>query len=106
MNVPANQKYLLFVDAADTACMIKADQLRCINCDTEAKVEFFPQNQGVAGDVSDIEVTIPADGEKAFMLALANEIAFGNEAVITVADDVAGVFFSTAVSGTTITVSA
>tara|TARA_R100001510_G_scaffold4815_1_gene3786 strand:+ start:1603 stop:1923 length:321 start_codon:yes stop_codon:yes gene_type:complete len=103
MNVPANQKYLLFVAAADNACMIKADEIRCINCDADGKVEFFPATQGISGDVSDIEVTIAADGEKAFFEALVNEIAFGNSAVIVVADEVGGSFFGTGATGTTIT---
>tara|TARA_S200002703_G_scaffold115338_1_gene100914 strand:- start:4924 stop:5223 length:300 start_codon:yes stop_codon:yes gene_type:complete len=85
MNIPSSEKFLKAVAGTDSAAMVRASEVRSIICDTEGEVEIWVRNQGVSGDVSHLTVTIPADGESAYMDALASEIAFGNDAVIDLA---------------------
>ena len=85
MNIPFEHKFLKAVAGTDDAAMVRASEIRSIVCDTEGEVEIWMKDQGVSGDVSHITVTIPADGESAYMSDLANEIVFGNSAVIDLA---------------------
>lgn len=85
MNIPFNAKYLKAIAGTDDAALIPVTEVRSIVCDTEGEVEIWVKNQGVSGDVSLLTVTIPADGEEAYMDALSKEIAFGNSVVIDLA---------------------
>lgn len=100
MNVPANNKYFVFIDAADDAAMYPVDGLQSATCAADATVvmKFAPGSLGVgqAASVDIVTLTIAADGEKAFFTAMANEINFGNSAAIVVADDVNSVYLGTA----------
>jgi len=100
MNVPANNKFLVFVDAADDAAMFPLSNLQSATCaaDGVVQMKFAPGSLGVgqAASIDSVAVTITADGEKAFFEALANEIVFGNSAAIVVCDDVNSIFLGTA----------
>tara|TARA_R110002020_G_scaffold403304_5_gene613414 strand:- start:2842 stop:3171 length:330 start_codon:yes stop_codon:yes gene_type:complete len=100
MNVPASNKFLVFVDAADDAAMFPLGRLQSATCaaDGVIQMKFAPGSLGVgqAASIDSVAVTIAADGEKAFFEALANEINFGNSASIVVADDVNSVYLGTA----------
>jgi len=100
MNVPASNKFLVFVDAADDAAMFPLANLQSATCaaDGVVQIKFSPGSLGTgqAASVDSVAVTIAADGEKAFFEALANEIVFGNSAAIVVADDVNSVYLGTA----------
>lgn len=85
MNIPSSEKFLKAVAGADSAAMVRASEVRSILCEAEGEVEIWVRNQGVSGDVSHLTVTIPADGESAYMDALAKEIAFGGDVVIDLA---------------------
>ena len=100
MNVPANNKYFVFIDAADDAAMYPIERLQSATCATDGTIlmKFAPGSLGVgqAASVDVVTVTIAADGEKAFFEAMANEINFGNSPAIVVADDVNSVYLGTA----------
>ena len=100
MNVPANNKYFVFIDAADDAAMYPIGNLQSATCASDGAIlmKFAPGSLGVgqAASIDVVTVTIAADGEKAFFEALANEINFGNSAAIVVADDVNSVYLGTA----------
>ena len=100
MNVPASNKFLVFVDDADDAAMFPLANLQSVTCAADGAIvmKFHPGSLGTgqAASIDSVAVTIAADGEKAFMLALANEINFGNSAAIVVADDVNSVYLGTA----------
>lgn len=100
MNVPASNKFLVFIDGADDAAMFPLGNLQSATCaaDGVVQMKFTPGSlgDGQAASVDSVAVTIAADGEKAFFEALANEIVFGNSAAIVVADDVNSVYLGTA----------
>jgi|13_taG_2_1085334.scaffolds.fasta_scaffold50531_2 hypothetical protein len=100
MNVPANNKFLVFVDAADDAACFPFANLQSVTCAADGVVQFkfTPGSLGTgqAASVDSVAVTIAADGEKAFFEAFANEINFGNSAAVVVADDVNSVYLGTA----------
>jgi len=100
MNVPASNKFLVFVDGGDDAAMFPLSNLQSATCaaDGVVQMKFAPGSLGVgqAASIDSVAVTITADGEKAFFEALANEIVFGNSAAIVVCDDVNSIFLGTA----------
>ena len=100
MNVPANNKFFVFIDAADDAAMYPVSRLQSATCASDGAVimKFAPGSLGTgqAASVDVITVTIAADGEKAFFEALANEVNFGNSASIVVAHDVNSVYLGSA----------
>jgi hypothetical protein len=91
MNVSRENKYLIFVDAIDDAAMYHVNTLQSVTCAAEGVVimKFAPGSVGSAG-VDLVTLTMTADTEKAFMIALANEIAFGSSPYIVVGDDLTG----------------
>jgi hypothetical protein len=99
MNVSRENKYLIFVDAADDAAMYHVNTLQSVTCAADGVVlmKFAPGSVGSAG-VDLVTLTVTADTEKTFMTAIANEIAFGSSPYIVVGDDVAGSHFSTVIS--------
>ena len=102
MNVSANNKYFVFIDAADDAAMFPVGNLQSATVAGDGAVimKFSPGSLGLGQAVSldIVTVTIAGDGEKAFFNAIANEVAFGNSAAIIVADDVNSVYLGTAAS--------
>lgn len=103
MNIPAKNKYLLFVEDADNQCLVQAEDIQSINSNASGTaVKVCIKGSGVSGDVASVTLTVPDEAASVFLKALANEISFGNSAVITVADEVNSVFFSNLATGTTI----
>lgn len=110
MNVSRDNKYLIFVDAADDAAMYHVDKLQSVTCAADGVVlmKFAPGSlgEGQAGSVDVVTLAITANTEKTFMTALANEIAFGSSPVIVVGDDVTGSYFSTVTTVTSVALDA
>lgn len=104
MNVSRDNKYLIFVDAADDAAMYHVDKLQSVTCAADGVVlmKFEPGSVGSAG-VDVVNLAVTANTEKTFMTALANEIIFGSSPAIVVGDDVISSYFSTVTAVTSIT---
>jgi len=93
-------KFLIFVDAADDACMFPLSRLQSINCTGNAAIQFTfspgSLGDGQAASIDKVVLTITADTEVAVMKALAKKITeigdFSSDPYLVVCDDVNSVF--------------
>jgi hypothetical protein len=110
MNVSPDNKYLVFIDGADDAAMYHVSKLQSVTCAADGVVimKFTPGSlgDGQAASVDVVTLAVTADSEKTFMLALANEIVFGNSPTIVVGDDVTSSYLSTVTAVTSIALDA
>jgi len=104
------EKFLLFVDAADDAAMFPVSRLQSVTCaaDQVLIMKFTPGSlgDGQAASVDLVTIAITADKEKDAMNAIGNEIAFGQDPVIVVCDDVNSIFLQENILSCAITLDA
>lgn len=106
MNISPENKYLVFVDGANDAAMYHVSRLQSVTCagNGVVRMKFTPGSlgDGQPASVDVVILAIASGSEKTFMLALVNEIVFGNSPYIVVGDDVTSSYFSTVTAVTDI----
>ena len=99
-------KFVQFIDAADDAATYPVDNLLGMTCAANATllVKFKSSVGGGTGAEHDsVSLTITADTEKSVMKSIGEAIAFSKEAVLVIADDVAGDYVDANITGCAIT---
>lgn len=87
-------KFVQFITAADDAALFPVENIQSITCKSDGALilKIVPGSLGVgqAASVDTVALTITADTEKSVMKSIGEAIAFSKEAVVLIADDVAG----------------
>lgn len=96
MNVPSNNKFLYFANAVDDVLCMPLSNLISIDHTAGDTVEFS-FNDDVNGNTV-VQCTTASNAEKEFIQQVVNEINFGNDAMIVVADDDHSVYLSSNVT--------
>ena len=94
-------KFLQFIDGSDSAVSFPVEKLISISCSEDGllALRFAPVSVSTATSATDANVdlvtlTIVPDSEQAMISAITNEIAYGTDANIIVADDVRGKYLN------------
>jgi len=103
------KKFLFFARSTSDAALLLADSLveMAIDIDGDSLTMSFEDVNGHLGATTSIALTITAHSGKDVMNAISEEITFGEDAMIVIADEINSVFFHddiTAVVGSNITV--
>ena len=96
MNVPANNKFLYFANAVDDVLCMPLSNLISIDHTAGDTVEFAFEDELNGNAV--VQCTTASNAEKEFIQQVINEINFGNDAMIVVADDDHSVYLSSNVT--------
>tara|TARA_R100001440_G_scaffold46485_2_gene66212 strand:- start:46 stop:435 length:390 start_codon:yes stop_codon:yes gene_type:complete len=106
MNVPSKEKFLYFTEQAagtdfdaanDLACYPVSKLVGFTNPTTKTQLElmFTPMLESTGGTNHDkVLLNITENKHKEVIQAILNEIAFGNDTIIVIADNFAGEFLS------------
>tara|TARA_R100000030_G_scaffold59648_4_gene44945 strand:- start:9992 stop:10330 length:339 start_codon:yes stop_codon:yes gene_type:complete len=104
MNVPAKDKMLYFAATADAAICFKASELRGMHMLTDDVITFQFSNVATLTNGSpnaNATISISSEKQKEVMEAISNELAFGNNAFVVIADQVNSAFFNSDITGCT-----
>ena len=92
-------KYLQFIDAGDDAATYPAERLISMTCAANATLLLHFESSVGKNDGGDtVTLTITADKEKDVMEVIANAIAYGQDAVVIIADDVANQYLDSRIT--------
>lgn len=101
MNVPANDKLLYFNNGTDDGFSAPAKALRYIDqTATNTAALKFMDPATLSSGSPQVQVTVTVTNFKTFCQDMANEMAFGNNAFIVVADDTNSVYLNSNVTAT------
>jgi len=105
------EKFLIFIDAADDAAMFPLSNLQSatVASDGSLIIKFAPGSlgDGQAASVDTVTLTITADSEKTVFQSIANACADAYSAAsIVIADDVNSVYVDSNISACAITLDA
>jgi hypothetical protein len=89
------KKFLFFANSTSDAALLLADDLidMAIDADGDALVMSFKDVDGHLGATTSITLIITAHSGKEIMSAISEEITFGEDAMIVIADEINSVFF-------------
>ena len=89
------KKMLFFANATGDAALLLADDLvdMAIDADGDALTLSFKDVHGHLGATTSIALTITAHSGKEIMNAISEEITFGEDAMIVIADEINTLFF-------------
>jgi hypothetical protein len=103
-------KFVQFIDAADDAALYPVSNIQSLTCagDGALVFKFAPGSLGTgqAASIDSVALTITADTEKTVMRSIGEAIAFGKDAVLTIADDVASEYVDSNITACAITLDA
>ena len=97
MNVPSKDKMLYLASGADAAICFKASELRGLRMDADDSIVLQFSNVASLTNGSPsatAEITVGNEKQKEVMEAISNEIAFGNNAFVVIADEVNSVYLT------------
>ena len=100
------KKFLFFANSTSNVALLLADDLveMAIDSDGDSLTLYFKHVNGILGDSTSIALTITAHAGKEIMNALSEEITFGEEAMIVVADEINSIFFHDDITSVTDTI--
>ena len=89
------KKFLFFANSTSDAALLLADDLvdMAIDADGDALTLSFKDVHGHLGATTSIALTITAHSGKEIMNAISEEITFGEDAMIVIADEINTLFF-------------
>ena len=89
------KKFLFFANSTSDAALLLADDLvdMAIDGDGDSLTLSFKDVNGNLGATTAIPLTITAHAGREIMNALSEEITFGEDAIIVIADEINSVFF-------------
>ena len=89
------KKFLFFANSTSDAALLLADSLvdMAIDSDGDALVLSFEDVNGHLGATTSITLIITAHSGKEIMRAISEEITFGEDAMIVIADEINSIFF-------------
>ena len=89
------KKFLMFAKSTSDAALLLADSLvdMAIDSDGDMLVLSFEDVDGHLGATTSISLIITAHSGKEIMNAISEEITFGEDAMIVIADEINSVFF-------------
>ena len=89
------KKFLFFANSTSDAALLLADDLvdMAIDADGDSLAMSFKDVNGHLGATTSIALTITAHSGKEIMNAISEEITFGEEAMIVIADEINSIFF-------------
>ena len=89
------KKFLFFANSTSDAALLLADNLvdMAIDADGDSLIMSFKDINGFLGSTSSIALTITAHSGKEIMNAISEEITFGEEAMIVIADEINSIYF-------------
>ena len=103
-------KFVQFIDAADDAALYPVSNIQSLTCagDGALVFKFAPGSLGTgqAASIDSVALTITADTEKTVMRSIGEAIAFGKDAVLVIADDVASSYVDSNITACAITLDA
>tara|TARA_R110002012_G_scaffold201969_1_gene371041 strand:- start:255 stop:566 length:312 start_codon:yes stop_codon:yes gene_type:complete len=89
------KKFLFFANSTSDAALLLAEGLidMAIDSDGDALTLSFKDLHGKLGATTSIALTITAHSGKEVMNAISEEITFGEDAMIVIADEINSIFF-------------
>jgi hypothetical protein len=89
------KKFLFFANSTSDAALLLADDLvdMKVDIDGDALTMSFKDVNGHLGASTSIDLTISVHSGKEIMSAISKEIAFGESAVVVIADETNSIFF-------------
>ena len=101
------KKFLFFANSTSDAALLLADDLvdMSIASPGDSLTLSFKDVNGNLGASTSIELTITAHSGKEIMNALSEEITFGEDAIIVIADEINSVFFHDDITAVTSAIS-
>ena len=101
------KKFLFFANSTSDAALLLADDLvdMSIGSPGDSLTLSFKDVNGNLGASTAIELTITAHSGKEIMNALSEEITFGEDAIIVIADEINSVFFHDDITAVTSAIS-
>ena len=89
------KKFLFFANTTADAALLLADDLvdMAIDSDGDALTLSFKDVNGHLGATTSIALTITAHSGKEIMNAISEDITFGEDAMIVIADEINSIFF-------------
>ncbi len=89
------KKFLFFANSTSDAALLLADNLveMRIDSDGDSLNMSFEDVNGYLGATTSIALTITAHSGKDVMNAISEEITFGEDAMIVIADEINSIFF-------------
>ena len=101
------KKFLFFANSTSDAALLLADDLvdMAIDSDGDSLTLSFNSVKGFLGATTAIGLTITAHAGKEIMNALSEEITFGEDAMIVIADEINSVFFHDDITAVTSAIS-
>tara|TARA_R100001463_G_scaffold92574_6_gene147356 strand:+ start:1543 stop:1854 length:312 start_codon:yes stop_codon:yes gene_type:complete len=89
------KKFLFFANSTSDAALLLAEDLidMAIDSDDDALTLSFKDLNGKLGATTSIALTITSKSGKEVMNAISEEITFGEDAMIVIADEINSIFF-------------
>lgn len=85
-------KFIQFISGADDAATFHSKNFINMSClaDGVLVMRFVPSSKGMSDAIDTVTIQINSDTEAAVMAAIANELAYGADALVVVCNDVTG----------------
>ena len=101
------KKFLFFANSTSDAALLLAEDLvdMAIDSDGDSLTLSFKDVNGHLGATTAIALTITAHAGREIMNALSEEITFGEDAIIVVADEINSIFFHDDITAVTSSIS-